>query len=96
VTGLRTRRPERILLGNETICCSNAQFDLINWNTRMMTLTGKESPELTQGRTKLAGRLAALAWEHQREKTPDAIQWAPRTVVYTKEIDGIIGAAHAG
>jgi hypothetical protein len=61
-----------------------------------MTLTCKESPELSEEQAALAGLLAALTWEHAREKAPDPIQWAPRTIIYAKEAERVLGAVRTG
>jgi hypothetical protein len=54
---------------------------------RRMTPIGKEAPELSTEQTALPNLLAALTWEHPREKTPNPSQWAPRTVIYPSEIE---------
>jgi hypothetical protein len=61
-----------------------------------MTLTGKESHELTKVQTGIAGLLAAPSWEHAREKTPDPIHSAPRTIIYPSEVEDGMEVIKAG
>jgi hypothetical protein len=63
---------------------------------RRMTLARKEAPELSTEQAAPAGLLAAITWEHSREKMPDPIQSAPKTVVYPKEIEGIMDTFKIG
>jgi hypothetical protein len=58
-----------------------------------MTPTGKESPELTNVQTAIALLLSPIFWERPREKTPDPIQCAPRTIVYPSEIADVVETA---
>jgi hypothetical protein len=61
-----------------------------------MTLTGKEAPEPSTEQAAISHLLAALKWEHSREKSPDPIQCAPRTVVYPTQIAGIMEVVKPG
>jgi hypothetical protein len=47
-----------------------------------MAFTGRDDPALTKEPTEICGLIAALGWEHRREKDPDPIFWATQTIIY--------------
>jgi hypothetical protein len=61
-----------------------------------MTHAGRESAEGTREQAALAGLLAALRWEHPKERTTDTIQWAARTIIYPEEVERVVEKALAG
>jgi hypothetical protein len=61
-----------------------------------MTHAGRERAAGTRERVALAGLLAALRWEHPKERTTDPIQWATRTIIYPEEVERVVEKAMAG
>jgi hypothetical protein len=70
-------------------CYSSLAVILIQQG-RKMAFTGREDPALTKQQTAICGLLASLGWEHPREKDPDPVFWAPRTIIYPMEIADLI------
>jgi hypothetical protein len=61
-----------------------------------MILAGKEAAEKTKEQAALAGIVAALTWEHPRERVADPVQWAPRMIVYPEEAERVMEIVQAG
>jgi hypothetical protein len=57
---------------------------------------GREVAEKTREQTALAGLLAALRWEHPKERATDPIQWAARLIIYPEEAERVVEKALSG
>jgi hypothetical protein len=58
-----------------------------------VTHAGREVAEGTKEQTALAGLLAALRWEHPKEKSADPIEWAPRVIICPEEVKRVVEKA---
>jgi hypothetical protein len=63
---------------------------------RKIIFTGRQDRALEKEQTTICGLLAALRWEHPREKDPDPTFWAPWTIIYPMEIAELIGKIRNG
>jgi hypothetical protein len=63
---------------------------------RRMILAGREAAEKTTEQTELAGLVAALTWEHPKEKVADQAQWEPRRIIYPEEAERVMEKVLAG
>jgi hypothetical protein len=55
-----------------------------------MMLARREAEKRTKEQAILAGLVAALTWEHPKEKEADPIQWAPRIMIYPEEAERVM------
>jgi hypothetical protein len=63
---------------------------------RGMVLAGREAAENTKEQAALAGLVAALTWEHPKERVADPIPWAPRVIIYPEEEERVMEKVLAG
>jgi hypothetical protein len=61
-----------------------------------MTHTAGERTEKTREQTAATGLITALKCEHPNERTADPVRWAPRIVVYPREIYEFMEAVKTG
>jgi hypothetical protein len=70
--------------------CHRMWAIVIHQEGRRMVLAGREAAEKTKEQAALAGLVAALTWEHTKERVADPVQWAPRMIVYPEEAERVM------